>query len=511
MSRILLRAAKSPWMPVPTESVAAQDVIATNAGNLLFGQSMFRALSVEGTEVVANGYSTDRRGIDDRYIQRINDEFDSFVIPLANAFRPSFREGLGNLSRVIEQLDMPVTVVGVGSQHSMNGGDSENPELDEEVKRFMGVVLDHSASIGVRGEDTATYLRQLGFGDEHVDVIGCPSMFMHGPGPSVRPLQDQLTENSSLAMSASPAMKKMVPIIRDHAQRFSRFRYIPQNTVDLNTMLWAEPNPRPYEISELVNPDSPLHINDQIRFPLDPDTWVNYLRDFDFVLGTRIHGSISGILAGTPTLLLAHDSRTRELAEYHQIPYLPIDQISEDTRAEDLYEYADYTKFNQWLPESLDRFTSFLDKNDLPNIYQPGQQINDFDEKLNAADLPPMVHPILAQGEVGRREMVSRLWWLRQGAKVDRARSQYAFKSDLPHTKKPSVTLSSVDTRLSTEVSVLKGQLAKSQKQIAKSQKQLAETRKLVAAQAKVIKRLDVPMSTRAKRYVKRVVAIKKK
>lgn len=504
MSRILLRAAKSPWMPVPTESVAAQDVIATNAGNLLFGQSMFRALSVEGTEVVANGYSTDRRGIDDRYIQRINDEFDSFVIPLANAFRPSFREGLANLSRVIEQLDMPVAVAGVGSDISVNRGDNTNSELDEEVKRFMSVVLDHSASVGVRGEDTAAYLRQLGFGDDHVDVIGCPSMFMHGPSPSVRPLQDQLTEDSSLAMSASPAMKKMVPIIRDHAQRFRRFRYIPQNAVDLNTMLWTEPNPRPYAISELVSPDSPLHINDQIRFPLDPNTWVNYLRDFDFVLGTRIHGSISGVLAGTPTLLLVHDSRTRELAEYHQIPYLPIDQITEGTRAEDLYEYADYTKFNHWLPESFDRFTAFLDKNNLPNIYQPDKHINDFDEKLNAAELPPMVHPILAQSEAGRREMVSRLWWLRQGPKVDRARSQYAFKSDLPHTQKPRVTLNSVDTKLTKEMSVLK-------KQLAKSQKQLTETRKLVAAQSKVIERLDVPMSTRAKRYVKRAVARKKK
>lgn len=460
---------------------------------------MFRTLSVDDTEVVANSYGAGRPGIDDKYIQRINDEFDSFVIPLANAFRPAFRRNLTNLTRVIESLNIPVTVVGVGSQHPLDGDGEPNPSLDKDVKRFMSVVLDRSAKVGVRGEETAGYLERLGFGDEHVEIIGCPSIFMNGMSPAVRPLDGQLTQNSSLAMSASPETSVMVPIVRNHAERFKRFRYIPQNSVDLNTMVWGEPNPKPNAISELVHPDSSLHTNDQIRFPLDPKTWVNYLRDFDFVVGTRIHGSVAGILAGTPTLLLAHDSRTRELADYHQIPYVPIDQITENTRAEDLYEHVDYTKFHAHLGETFNRFTSFLKKNNLPNIYQTGQQINDYDEKMSAAELPPMVHPILAKGESGRREVVSRLWWLRQGKKVDNERMQYAFKSELPHTKKPEVTAQSVDKRLTTEVSSLNDQLSK-------SQKQLDKTRKLVESQAKIIKRLDVPISKRAKRYVKRLM-----
>ena len=36
------------------------------------------------------------------------------------------------------------------------------------TKRFVAAVLDHSPSIGVRGEFTRDYLRGLGFGDEHV-------------------------------------------------------------------------------------------------------------------------------------------------------------------------------------------------------------------------------------------------------------------------------------------------------------------------------------------------------
>src|SRR5699024_8322577 len=121
-----------------------------------------------------------------------------------------------------------------------------------------------------------------------------------------------------------------------------------------------------------------------------------------------------------------------------------------------------------------------------------------------------MVHPILAESDAGRRAVVSRLWWLRQGKKVDNHRLHYAFKPEVVHTKKPEITPKSVDKRLTKEVAGLKEQLAKSQKQLDKSQKQLEETRKLVDAQTKVIKRLDVPMSKRAKRYVRRIIRMAK-
>ena len=47
------------------------------------------------------------------------------------------------------------------------------------VRDFVAAVLDRGPSIGVRGELTADFLRRLGSRD--VEVIGCPSMFFHGP------------------------------------------------------------------------------------------------------------------------------------------------------------------------------------------------------------------------------------------------------------------------------------------------------------------------------------------
>jgi hypothetical protein len=42
---------------------------------------------------------------------------------------------------------------------------------------------------------------------------------------------------------------------------------------------------------------------------------INDISGQSFCVGSRIHGTISGVLAGTPALLIGHDARTLELRE----------------------------------------------------------------------------------------------------------------------------------------------------------------------------------------------------
>lgn len=493
MPRILLRSAKYPWLPVSAEAVLTRSVIATNSGNLLFGQSVHRMLSVPGTEVVPNNYMTGRDGVDDALIKRINDEYDRFVIPLANAFRPSFQANLQRLTRVVSGLDIPVTVVGVGSQHRLDGASKENDPIADDVKKFMSAVLDRSASVGVRGELTAEYLASLGFGSEKVDVIGCPSIFLRGRTPTVPVKANSLNSDSHIAMNVSPYVSRMADIVERHTERYPNLIYIPQNDTDLLTMLWGE---NPQEILDERRPihtDHPLYTNDRMRFPLDPRTWIEYLERFEFSFGTRIHGTISSILAGTPAMLLAHDSRTQELADYHAIPHKRITDVASDTDAADLFAECDYSEFNARLPETFDRFTAFLEKNGLAHIYQPGNESTEFDDKLAAADLPPMVHPVTAPGEAGRREVMSRLRWLRQGKAEDTKRTKFAFKYDLPHTPKPPRP-SKTDKRIDALEQELK-----------KARSQLATQAKKLDRQAATLKRLDVSLVVRGRRWADRI------
>lgn len=408
MTEILIRAAKNPWESVSPADVLRSNTIANNAGNLLFGQSVYRMLSAPDVGLTPDRYATHRTRMPGEHAAWINESFDHFVIPLANAFRPAFRPALRRLTKVIRKLDVPVTVIGVGSQHGLGDG-TFNDELDRDVKAFMSAVLDRSASVGVRGEKTADYLDSIGFGREHVDVIGCPSVFMNGAPQPVEKSAASISQHSKIAMTVSPYVGKLNSLVASHTKRYENLIYIPQNLKDLNMMVWGENRSHPKNRWNPTHIDHPLYTEDRMRFPLDPRTWVEYLSDFDFVFGSRIHGSIAGILAGVPTMLLVHDSRTLELAEYHAIPYVKVTDLSTRADAKELYNQTDYTKYNQRLPEVQRILADFLEKNALGHVLDQNQEATEFDAKLAAADLPKMVTTLYTSQLEGRTAILERI------------------------------------------------------------------------------------------------------
>ena len=132
-------------------------------------------------------------------------------------------------------------------------------------------------------------------------------------------------------------------------------------------------------------------INNKARFFIDPTTWVKYLSDFKFSFGTRIHGNITSLLSGIPAVVLAHDSRTRELAEYFEIPYKKIDGL-EKFDANLLYKEASYEKLNNGHEERYNTFINFLKENGLDNIFSSDDEDkNLFDKKIDKINLPPAI------------------------------------------------------------------------------------------------------------------------
>ena len=52
----------------------------------------------------------------------------------------------------------------------------------------------------------------------------------------------------------------------------------------------------------------------------DATSWLELMRNFDFVVGPRFHGVMLAMQAGTPGGVIAHDSRTHEMCETMEIP-----------------------------------------------------------------------------------------------------------------------------------------------------------------------------------------------
>ena len=114
MPQILIRAHKNPFTVADADTTYRQNLIGNNTGNLVFSQAVYRLLSTPEAHLETSGLVGSQR-------RAINSRFDHVVIPLANAFRLSYIERLDALSSLIEQLTIPVSVLGVGSQASLDG------------------------------------------------------------------------------------------------------------------------------------------------------------------------------------------------------------------------------------------------------------------------------------------------------------------------------------------------------------------------------------------------------
>jgi len=385
MTRLLLRAPKSPFDAVSPERTLARNLVGTNSGNLVFLEAAWKILATREAEI-----DPDFLRIDPRRADEINERYDAYVVPLANAFRLSYEPQLLRMAALFERLRIPVVILGVGAQSNVKYELGRLARVERSVRRFVRAVLDRSGSIGVRGELTADYLRGLGFRD--VEVIGCPSMFLYGPDLRVDRPATALGADARIALNVSPYVKAMGPIVASHVARYPNLVYIAQDLDTLARLLWGE------SASDAAAGDAipthashPLFREQRVRYYVDPWPWIEDLRSFDFSFGTRIHGNITALLAGTPAVVFAHDSRTLELARYFGIPHRIMREVPKDVDAARLYEEADFRPLNEGHAERFARFRDYLGRHGLRDVFADGEDPTAFDRRIAATSFPPAV------------------------------------------------------------------------------------------------------------------------
>lgn len=415
VKKILLRSRKAPFDVISPENTLARDAVGTNAGNLIFSHAVHKFLLTQDTEVVSTRFRADPNEAD-----RINAEYDAFVIPLANAFRKSFEPNLNRLTDLISRLKIPVTIFGVGAQTDVNYDHSKMDAFRDSVKAFCKAALDHGPTIGVRGELTEDYLKALGFKD--IDVIGCPSMFLHGEdGLSVDKRVPQLDASSKVSINISPYVKEMGDIVMSHHAKYPNLVYIGQDLDSLSLLLWGDKPGQADKQSDIpVNTSHPMYRENKIRWFVDPYPWIDFLSGFDFAFGTRIHGNVAALLAGTPAVVLAHDSRTLELCRYFEIPYKLIGEVPGTIDARDLYAEADYSGMLGGHKARFARMVEFMDRHGLDHIFKDGRT-STFEEQMRATRFPPPVETLAGADQL---TLIRRMGWLKdhtdkQNKKVD--------------------------------------------------------------------------------------------
>ena len=365
-TRILLRSPRSPFESPSPFAVLERNLIGDNVGNLVFLDAAYRILARPDIELAVDGFRLNPRDAD-----RINERYDVYVVPFANAFRRRFERNLERWTDLVERLRIPVVVLGVGAQSNIQLDREHLVPMERQTRRFVSAVLDRSPSIGVRGEFTADWLRGLGFRD--VEVIGCPSMFWAGERFHVEKRLPALDADSRIAITISPYRREMGPILMHHHARYPNLTYLPQESATLELLLMGRPTGASDPSTGIpVDLTHPMIREGKVRMFVHPWPWISFLRETDFSFGTRIHGSIASLLAGTPAVLLAHDSRTLELARYFEIPHRLLSEVPPDMDAADLYADADYSSLVGGHPARWRVFSDYLARHGLTHAFAAG-------------------------------------------------------------------------------------------------------------------------------------------
>lgn len=406
MKKILMRVSVSPLEYHTPIEVISNNYIGSNNGNLLFQYSVLRSIMTEDAQV---DFITDYDLKNEVYLaEEVNEKYDLLVLPLANAFREDFIKTLNRWTRFIRKLTISCVVVGVGLQDGVHMRFREGFPFDEKVKSFLREVLDHSATVGLRGEVTAEYVKQLGF--TQGDVIGCPSMYLWGEDLPVRE-KKPLSMQSKVGITGGAGnpinVKKFFLRVREE---FPDYYYLPQLLDDLKVMYAGVPFRQSHEGAQVLYPNTLLHKdmqNGRAKFLLNIHSMLEFGKGLDFNVGTRIHGGIMSMIMGVPNIYIPIDSRVLELVQYHNLPYVDVHKINEKTNITEIYEKTDFSQIRNGHVGRFRHYLDFLEMNGVDHVYDEnyaGRTV--LDECMEKAKHYPPMESLMV---VSPQEMIERL------------------------------------------------------------------------------------------------------
>jgi polysaccharide pyruvyl transferase len=340
-----------------------------NTGNLFIGHGLFHGLDC-ARKAFHPGFGTIPA-------ERLHEHFDLVVIPASNF--------VGNGVDLTDHADyfarskVPLFCFGLGSQ-VLPG---QEVALKPGTERFLRLLSERGGSVGVRGAFTAGVLWDMGI--RNVSITGCPSLLNLRPSTVTklvagRPSLDKIAVNFSnnvrrhsvaaagMRASENALFQRMLAenafyILQNEAPEMALVDALNRGDSDAAAVAL----PRVAELFDVSGSreDVRRFLEQRMRVFFSVEDWVGCMATMSASLGTRFHGNVAALLAGTPALFLVHDMRTLELCELLSVPHLLLDRA---VPAEELMERllaADYRPFARQFARLMAEWRLFLHRNGL--------------------------------------------------------------------------------------------------------------------------------------------------
>ncbi len=253
--------------------------------------------------------------------------YNFMMFPAANNLAKG--NDLGWLADLIEQASMPTFIIGLGVQAQIG---EKDVELSPGSIRFLSVVKRRRIPLGVRGSFTKDFLNRHGIDD--VTVTGCPSMFINPDLKLGRTLESKFKDlrKSLNAVALNLEYFRLDATATQSIVEWGRRQggsVIFQSDPKLVALLRGESfsdfeNFTKYAGKYFLGKTDASILRSWFaqycRLFIHAPSWIDYLRTVSFSTGTRFHGNMLALQAGTPALVLYHDQRTLEMSQTMGVP-----------------------------------------------------------------------------------------------------------------------------------------------------------------------------------------------
>lgn len=324
-----------------------------NFGNRLWFQGLISEIQSRENIIDYYDYSMTK--------EYINENYDLIIAPMANIFSVNYSELLESLAEKFTDIKIPVYVIACGIQaKSYTDLGMLCKVLHGPATRFIDTIYKTGGEFALRGYFTKEFFDRLGFSS--AVVTGCPSLYQIGKNIKIQKGKKDI-KLKPLINGNLMDYNKVVDVYSD-VEFFDQHQFYHElydtkfasQGCDFSTLKQFV---KKYGLEELK-----WLCENKIKLIPDMNDWRAYLiyKEFNFSFGKRIHGTIMPILAGIPAVLDVCDSRTREMAEFFDIPYLLPGEYKKYNSLDEIYEWMDYDKFNKTFAKKYDAFELFLRK-----------------------------------------------------------------------------------------------------------------------------------------------------
>lgn len=278
----------------------------------------------------------------------VREKCDVLLIACANQLGP--HSDMTVWADALEKFQLPAVGIGLGAQAPEMTG---YVTLTQGTRRWLDVMASLSPSshpnLGLRGDFTLSQLEHFGLGDRGA-VMGCPSNFINYDSMLYDTLRMKYSAARAERIGVAAGLRHfghIVEIERNLARLVTATKgsYIAQS--ELNMIRLARNEFDSIDTAELrlirdyISPGSTLDefelwCKRHATCFIDAPSWLEAMRNYDFVAGARFHGVMLAIQAGTPGGVVAHDSRTAELCQTTCIPYKDYRELPDEFDENDL-------------------------------------------------------------------------------------------------------------------------------------------------------------------------------